>query len=124
MKYAPIGLFVYNRLSTTRLVVESLQANPEAKNSILYIFSDGPKEGHEKHVAIIRSYIRNIKGFQTINIIESKDNKGLANSFIDGISNILEIYSYAMFLEDDNIVSFSPLTFYINKATHENCVNN
>ena len=26
--------------------------------------------------------------------------------------------------EDDNIVSFSPLTFYINKATHENCVNN
>ena len=26
--------------------------------------------------------------------------------------------------EDDNIVSFSPLTFYINKATHENCINN
>ena len=26
--------------------------------------------------------------------------------------------------EDDNIVSFSPLTFYINKATHENRINN
>ena len=26
--------------------------------------------------------------------------------------------------KDDNIVSFSPLTFYINKATHENRINN
>ena len=26
--------------------------------------------------------------------------------------------------EDDNVVSFSPLTFYINKATHENRINN
>ena len=26
--------------------------------------------------------------------------------------------------EDDNIISFSPLTFYIDKATHENCINN
>ena len=26
--------------------------------------------------------------------------------------------------EDDSVVSFSPLTFYINKATHENRINN
>ena len=26
--------------------------------------------------------------------------------------------------KDDDVVSFSPLTFYIDKATHENCINN
>ena len=44
MTYAPIVLFVYNRPDHTRRTVEGLLGNAEAKESLLYIFADGPKE--------------------------------------------------------------------------------
>jgi hypothetical protein len=40
---APITLFVYNRPEHTRRALEALLRNPEAKDSDLFIFSDGPK---------------------------------------------------------------------------------
>ena len=40
---APIVLFVYKRLLHTQKTVESLQRNKEAQDSMLFIFSDGPK---------------------------------------------------------------------------------
>ena len=43
MTYAPIALFTYNRADHTRRAVESLLQNAEAKDSDLFIFSDGPK---------------------------------------------------------------------------------
>ena len=43
MQYAPIALFTYNRVDKTKTVIESLLQNAEAKDSNLFIFSDGPK---------------------------------------------------------------------------------
>lgn len=43
MTYAPIALFTYNRVDKTRRVVESLLQNAEAKESDLFVFSDGPR---------------------------------------------------------------------------------
>ena len=80
---APICLFTYNRLSETQQTVNKLQANYIANNSDLYIFSDGPKnDTDEKKITIVRDYIKNINGFKSIHIIESKSNQGLANSII------------------------------------------
>ena len=44
MQYAPIALFTYNRPDKTKTVIESLLKNAEAKDSDLFIFSDGPKK--------------------------------------------------------------------------------
>ncbi|MFM9028468.1 MAG: hypothetical protein ACKOQ6_10800 [Bacteroidota bacterium] len=42
-RLAPIALFVYNRPEHTRRCLEALSANFLASDSVLHIFSDGPK---------------------------------------------------------------------------------
>ena len=48
MDYAPIVMFVYNRADHFTQTYEALAKCPEAKNSILYIFSDGAKNDSAK----------------------------------------------------------------------------
>ena len=103
---APIALFTYNRLSHTRHLVESLLKNDLAIESKLYIFSDGIKSSKdEQQVKEVRKYLRSITGFRSVDIIESSQNLGLANSIITGVSSILEIYDKVIVLEDDLILS-------------------
>ena len=80
MELAPICLFTYNRLSETRQTLEALKQNYLAKESELFIFSDGHKNssGMAK-VLEVRDYLKTVKGFKKIRIQESNRNKGLAN---------------------------------------------
>ncbi len=89
--YAPIVLFVYNRLEHLRQTLRSLQSNDFAKESELFVFSDGPKDDADSKdkVAEVRSFIKEIAGFEKITIVESERNKGLANSTIDGFTEIV-----------------------------------
>jgi hypothetical protein len=113
---APILLFTYNRLDTLQKTVEALKQNPLSADSSLYIFSDGPKrEAHASAVASVRSYLRTINGFASVNIIESPVNKGLARSIIDGVSQIISRFGKAIILEDDLITSPNFLSF-MNQA--------
>ncbi|GAB6283445.1 MAG: glycosyltransferase [Ignavibacterium sp.] len=116
MNLAPIALFVYNRLEHTKLAISSLIENEEAKESDLFIFSDGPKT--EKNIPLVnevRKFIKTINGFKSINIIEREKNIGLANSIITGISEVFNNYNKIIVLEDDLITSPYFLNF-INKA--------
>ncbi|MEX2513464.1 MAG: glycosyltransferase [Cyclobacteriaceae bacterium] len=109
---APIVLFVYNRLKETKLTVEALQKNNLALMSDLYIFSDGAKkEVDREKVANVRNYIRSIKGFRSINIKESNNNKGLATSIIDGVTEVINSYGSVIVLEDDLVTSKNFLDF-------------
>ena len=47
-KFAPILLFVFNRPSHTKAVLESLKNNTFSKSSKLYIFSDNYKFEKDK----------------------------------------------------------------------------
>ena len=104
-KLAPVVLFVYNRLEHTTKTIESLSQNPLASKSILYIFSDAPKsDSVAKDVQRVREYIStlSLKGyFKEVVITESKINKGLANSIIDGVTNVMQKHGRAIVLEDD-----------------------
>ena len=72
---APIVLFVYNRPWHTKQTVETLKKNEEAKDSNLFIFSDGPKNKKAKsEVEKLREYIKTIDGFKRITIIEREKN--------------------------------------------------
>ena len=106
MNYAPILLFVYNRLYHTKQLMESLQANSIAKESIIYIYSDAAKTSDtEAMVNDVRNYIHSINGFKEIHIIERTENWGLANNIIDGVTTQINKYGKVIVLEDDLILS-------------------
>lgn len=113
---APIALFVYNRPKHTRQTVEALQKNELAGESELFIYSDAPKKPEAvATVREVRDYIRTITGFRSINIIERDRNWGLANSIIDGITNLCNKYGRVIVLEDD-LVTSSYFLRYMNDA--------
>ena len=106
MTYAPIALFTYNRADKTKRVVESLLQNQEAKDSDLFIFSDGPKtEAKAVGVEENRKYVHTISGFKNITIIERDKNWGLANSLIAGITDVINQYGKVIVVEDDLVLS-------------------
>lgn len=111
---APIILFVYNRLWHIQQTVESLKNNYLSGESILFIYSDGPKFNHYdksitdenlKKVEEVRNYIKEINGFKEVIIIKSEKNLGLAESIIKGVTEVINKYGKVIVLEDDMITS-------------------
>lgn len=116
MKFSPICLFTYNRLSETKKTVDALRNNLLASKSELFIFSDGWKNDSAKiEVEKVRNYLKTIDGFKKITIIERLDNYGLAKSIIEGVSEIINQYGRVIVLEDDLITSKNFL-IYMNDA--------
>lgn len=114
--FAPIALFVYNRPQHTERTLKFLQQNSLASESRLFIFSDGAKTpADEAKVAEVRDLLKTIDGFKSVKIIIRKENMGLANSIIDGVSNLVKTYKQVIVLEDDLIISPHTLT-YFNEA--------
>ena len=116
MTYSPVLLFVYSRVDNIKKSLESLSACEASDMTDLFIFSDGPKNDLVKgNVDEVRKYIRKIKGFKSVSIIESTENKGLANSIIGGVTQIFERFNSIIVLEDDLVVSGNFLLF-MNQA--------
>ena len=116
MNLAPICLFTYNRLEETKQTIEALRNNYLAKESHLYIFSDGAKSDTAKEkIQKVRSYLKTIEGFGSIQVFESPINKGLASSIIDGVTQVVNQYGKVIVLEDDLITSPNFL-LYMNQA--------
>jgi hypothetical protein len=110
---APIALFVYNRPQHTERTIKFLQQNELAAESHLYIFSDGAKTVQEdKNVAAVRKIINKTAGFKSVKVIERKDNAGLANSVIAGVSQLIEEYDQVIVFEDDLITSPHTLPYF------------
>ncbi|OBV29204.1 hypothetical protein BKN38_04370 [Helicobacter sp. CLO-3] len=113
---APIILFVYNRPWHTKQTLKALIANNLAKDSELFIYADGAKDssGEEQLAKIqeVRDYLRHIlesnaknKYFKQITYIERKRNFGLADSIIEGVSEVMCSHGKAIILEDDIVTS-------------------
>ena len=87
---SPIILFVYNRFWHTYKTIEALKKNKLANQSILFIYSDGAKsEKDNLEVQKVRNYIKSIKGFKLVKIVEREKNYGLANNIINGVTEII-----------------------------------
>ena len=114
MNLAPIIIFTYRRKIDE--VIESLLKNRLAIESELYIFSDGYKNEIDKQdVLEVRKHLKEIDGFKNVTVIESSNNKGLANSIIAGVTQIIDEYGRVIVLEDDLLVSNDFLE-YMNEA--------
>lgn len=117
MHLAPIILFVYNRADHFRQTFEALARCPEAADSELFIFSDGPKDATSADkVQEVRETVRILTktgAFRQVHIQESPVNRGLAASIISGVTEVLEQYGRCIVLEDDCLAS-PHLLHYMN----------
>ncbi|PMM04232.1 sugar transferase [Vibrio breoganii] len=115
-EFAPIIIFVYNRLSHTKQTIEALQKNQYAAQSDLFIYSDAPKNvDTEAQVQEVRNYISSVAGFRTIKIVERDINLGLAANIIDGVTEVVNQYGKIIVMEDDIVTSPAYLSF-MNQA--------
>ena len=127
MSYAPIIIFVYNRADHFTQVYNALSACKEAKESELFVFSDGAKneEGKEK-VNEVRAAVAAVKDagdFKSVTVTESPVNRGLAASVIAGVTEIINKYGKVIVVEDDCKVSPFFLSF-MNSALDYYQTNN
>ena len=123
--YAPIIIFGFKRLEPLKACVEALLANSEARNTDLFVFVDGPREGkpdEAEKVAKVRDYVASIRGFLSLHTYFSEVNKKLGPSIIAGVSKVLDQYDRAIIMEDDlvcgkNFLSYMNqcLDYYENK---------
>ncbi|MEO6632237.1 MAG: glycosyltransferase [Mucilaginibacter sp.] len=110
---APIALFVYNRPEHTRRTISYLQKNLLADESRLFIFSDAPKTDDDKaKVEQVRNFIKDVTGFKSVKIIERKENLGLANSIISGVTQLVAEYGKIIVFEDDLLSSPHTLQYF------------
>jgi len=123
---APIILFVYNRPWHTEQTLKALMQNELASESTLYIYCDGAKsnatEDQKKKITEVREIVRTNQWCKEVIIVESEINKGLANSIIDGVTEVISKYGFVIVLEDDLLTSKyflkymnACLLFYANK---------
>jgi len=84
-EYAPIALFAFRRPDHLAACLAALAACPEAADSPLVVFCDGPRGPQdEEAVREVRAVARAATGFARVDVVEREANLGLAASVIDG----------------------------------------
>lgn len=103
--YAPIIIFAFNRPYSLRNTIDSLALNPESKDSNLFIFIDGPRDDTEKSLtdetAKTAYSISETDSFKSVIIKVSDVNKGLGDSIIAGVTEVIDKFGRVIVLEDD-----------------------
>ena len=116
MTLSPVVVFVYNRPEHTQKTFAALARNSQAEDTVLYVFSDGPKSAlDEEKVESVRACIKNLAGFKKVILRLEKDNLGLATSITNGVTQVIGEHGRVIVLEDDLVTSpyFLP---YMNQA--------
>ncbi len=102
---APIVVFCYNRPWHAEKTLTALSENVLADQSTLFIFCDGPKndatEEQKQRVLETRQVARKKNWCKEVRVIESDVNKGLRNSIISGVSQVIHEFGRVIVLEDD-----------------------
>ena len=116
---APIIVFCYNRPRHVEQTLLALSKNELADQSVLYIYCDGPKDNASndqiEKITEVRRIVRKQKWCKEVHIFESDKNKGLANSIIGGVTDVINQYGKVIVLEDDIVTSVGFLR-YMNDA--------
>ncbi len=123
LKDIAIIVFTYARLDHTKITMDSLASNEGFTKHPVYIYSDGPKTGHEEKVNSVRKFLREFKEkHNNVKIIEQTENIGLEKSIITGITEVLDKYPATIVIEDDIRTSPAFLNFMstmLNKYKNE-----
>jgi hypothetical protein len=102
---APIILFAFNRPEHTRRTLSALKQNHLADSSLLFIYIDGPKRDFTdeqiQKINAVKEVAKEEQWCSEVKIIESKTNKGLAVSIMEGVTQIVNNFGRVIVLEDD-----------------------
>ena len=113
--YAPVVIFGYNRVDKLEKCIQALMKCEEVEHTEVFLYIDGPRDQtDEKAVNDVKEYANKLKGqswFRNIIIRSQKKNKGLAESVIAGITEVINLYGRVIVLEDDIIVTPDFLLF-------------
>lgn len=111
-KYAPIVVFAYNRHDKLERLLKSLEKNKNIRMMELYFFVDIPDKKNkrdikynQKVIEFLENYQIHNKEFKNIYVKVSDKHKGLANSIISGVSEVINQHRKVIVLEDDLEVS-------------------
>lgn len=126
MKLAPVIVFNYNRPEHSKQVWEALAKNEYAADTELYLYCDGPKADASgemrQRIAYLHEQAKKYAieapkqgKFKSVHVVCAEKNKGLANSIIGGVTEVLMKYERVIVLEDDLLTSPYFLT-YMNEA--------
>lgn len=112
---APVALFVYNRPDHTRQTLEALSRNRGAAETPLYVFSDGPKPdataADRERIDETRALVCSRQWTREVTLLESSENRGLAESIVTGVRRVLDTHGRVIVLEDDILTSPGFLEF-------------
>lgn len=110
-KYAPIVVFGYNRADMLENLIKSLERNKDIEKMDLFIFLDIPDKKNHRDIPLTKKVIayantyKEISKFKNVEIKIARRHKGLAESIISGVSEIINQYGKIIVLEDDLEVS-------------------
>jgi hypothetical protein len=109
---APVCLFVYNRIGNTRKTINALERNMLAKDTDIFIFSDGGRDKKSwDQVYKLRKYLHKISGFKSVTVIERTENFYLERNTIEGVTEVVNKFGAIIVLEDDVVTGQNFLTF-------------
>lgn len=126
MKFAPVVIFNYNRPDHSLQVWDALSRNQYASETDLYLYCDGPKANVSEEMrqritelhALAKQYSIDAPKtgkFKTVHVECAEANKGLANSIIGGVTEVIAKHGRVIVLEDDLLTSPYFLK-YMNEA--------
>lgn len=96
--------------------LKALCACPEAGETALFVFVDGPRnEAESVKVKEVIKIAESACGFASVTINASPNNKGLGPSIIAGVSEVINEYGRVIVMEDDLLVTPNFLA-YMNSA--------
>lgn len=127
MNFAPVIVFNYNRPYHSQQVWDALSRNEYAAQTELYLYCDGPKEVASegmkeltnekvlKNHALVNDVQSLAKQyaidapkqgkFKAVHVVCAEKNKGLANSIIGGVTDVINKHGRVIVLEDDLLTS-------------------
>lgn len=110
---APTVVFAYNRPDHLRRTFSALAENHGAGETEVFVFVDGPKDesgkaAWEEVISVAKSFEGS---FKSMTLKVSEKNKGLAESIINGVGEIIEKYGRVIVVEDDSVSAKGFLRF-------------
>ncbi|MEQ8662730.1 MAG: FkbM family methyltransferase [Gammaproteobacteria bacterium] len=109
----PVALFAYNRLDHLEATVTALRRNRGADETHLTVFLDGPRDDADAAaVAAVRAYAETIDGFARVELRKARENRGLARSIIDGVTELVERDGRVVVIEDDLVTAPGTLDYF------------
>lgn len=126
MKLAPVIVFNYNRPNHSKQVWDALAKNEYAAETELYLYCDGPKvdasdEMRQRILSLheqAKQYAKEAEKqgmFKAVRVVCAEKNKGLANSIIGGVTEVINKHGRVIVVEDDLLTSPYFIT-YMNEA--------